>query len=235
MKTTEFLTKLPDYYLNWGTEAVVPESRLFELLLKRVRGMTTQNILQLLNLATSYLEKDEIYLEVGTYQGAMICGALMGHIDKPWNCTKFPEPPKLKGVAVDNFKEFNHGNNEAIFLENIKREGLEKNVYLVNHDFRSFFNQKMFGFSHKIGIYIYDGAHDYNSQIEGLELVLPYLSNNALIVVDDTNEFDCQLANQHFLAQYKNCKKVLDLPTNGNGSPSWWNGIQVFTWSIENE
>jgi len=221
MKTKEFLANLPLEFNNWGTEDVTPKDSRFADLLKRVNGMTTQNILALFNLAVRYLEKDEVYLEVGTYQGAMICGAML---DAP-NLALNP-----KGIAIDNFSEFDQGNNQEQFLANTKTEGLEKNIYLINHDFRHYFNSNMFEYPAKIGVYVYDGAHDYTSQYEGLDLAIPYLAKNALIVVDDTNELGCKLANQHFLENHPECQRVLDFPTRGNGHHTWWNGIQVFTW-----
>jgi len=222
MKTKEFLANLPLEFNNWGTKDVTPKDSQFADLLKRVNGMTTQNILALLNLAVRYLEKDEVYLEVGTYQGAMICGAMLGAPNLPLN---------PKGIAIDNFSEFDHGNNQELFITNANREGLDRNTYLINHDFRHYFNSNMFEYPAKIGVYVYDGAHDYSSQYEGLDLAIPHLADNALIVVDDTNEKDCNLANQHFLINRLECQKVLDFPTIGNGHHTWWNGIQVFTWT----
>jgi hypothetical protein len=183
--------------------------------------MTTQNVLALLNLSVRYLEKDEVYLEVGTYQGAMICGAML---DAP----NLPLSPK--GIAIDNFSEFDRGDNQEAFIRNINREGLGRSAYLINHDFRHYFNSDMFEYPAKIGVYVYDGAHDYNSQYEGLDLAIPHLADDSLIVVDDTNQLECKLANFHFLENHPECQKVLDFPTISNGQSSWWNGIQVFTW-----
>ena len=242
MKTKEFLANLPTEFNNWGTENVTPKDSRFADLLKRVNGMTTQNVLALLNLAVRYLEKNEVYLEVGTYQGAMVCGAMLDAPSLPLN---------PKGIAIDSFSEFDHGNNQELFIENANREGLEKNICLINRDFRHYLNSSMFGFSSlnyfnsnmfespaKIGVYVYDGAHDYTSQCEGLDLAIPHLADEALIIVDDTNEPECKLANQHFLEEHPECirnsdhwfEKVLDFPTIGNGHHTWWNGIQVFRW-----
>ena len=221
MDTKNFLTDLPLEFNNWETEEVTPKDSRFADLLRKVNGMTTQNVLALLNLSVRYLEKDEVYLEVGTYQGAMICSAMLDAPNLPLN---------PKGIAIDNFSEFDQGNNQEKFLANTKTEGLEKNVYLINHDFRHYFNSNMFEYPAKIGVYVYDGAHDYTSQYEGLDLAIPYLADNALIIVDDSNELECRLANHHFLEEHPECKKVLDFPTLGNGHHTWWNGIQVFTW-----
>jgi len=221
MDTKNFLTDLPLEFNNWGTEEVTPKDSRFADLLRKVNGMTTQNVLALLNLSVRYLEKDEVYLEVGTYQGAMICGAMLDAPDLSLN---------PKGIAIDNFSEFDRGDNQEAFLRNIKQEGLERNICLINHDFRHYFNSNMFGYPAKIGVYVYDGAHDYNSQYEGLDLVIPYLADNALIIIDDSNELECRLANLHFLESHPECQKVLDFPTLGNGHHTWWNGIQVFTW-----
>jgi len=221
MDTKNFLADLPLEFNNWGTEEVSPKDSRFADLLRKVNGMTTQNILALLNLSVRYLKKDEIYLEVGTYQGAMICGAMLDAPNLPLN---------PKGIAIDNFSEFDRGNNQELFILNANREGLERNIYLINHDFRRYFNSNMFEYPAKIGVYVYDGAHDYNSQLDGLKLAVPHLADNALIIVDDTNELECKMANQEFLKNHPECQKVLDFPTIGNGHYTWWNGIQAFTW-----
>ena len=221
METKEFLCDLPLEFNNWGTEDVTPKDSRFADLLKKINGMTTQNVLALLNLSVRYLEEDEVYLEVGTYQGAMICGAMLDAPNLPLN---------PKGIAIDNFSEFDHGNNQERFLANIKAEGLGRTAYLINHDFRHYFNSNMLEYPAKIGVYVYDGAHDYESQYEGLDLAIPHFADNALIIVDDTNELDCKIANQDFMAKHPECQKVLDFPTLGNGHHTWWNGIQVFTW-----
>jgi hypothetical protein len=220
MDTKNFLADLPLEFNDWGTEEVTPKNPRFADLLKRVNGMTTQNVLALLNLSVRYLENNEVYLEVGTYQGAMVCGAMLDSPNLPLN---------PKGIAIDNFSEFDRGDNQEAFLRNIKREGLEKNVYLINHNFRHYFNSNIFGYPAKIGVYVYDGAHDYTSQYEGLVLAIPYLADNALIIVDDSNELECRLANEHFLENYPEFQKVLDFSTIGNGHHTWWNGIEVFT------
>jgi len=39
-----------------------------------------------------------------------------------------------------------------------------------------------------------------------------------------------QQPNRDFLATHDECRLVLDLPTPGNGHPSFWNGLQVLAW-----
>jgi hypothetical protein len=74
MEYVKFLRELPSFYEDWAQETVRPRSPRYEQVLQQVRGMTSANVLQLLNLAVAYLEESEVYCEIGSYQGATLIG-----------------------------------------------------------------------------------------------------------------------------------------------------------------
>lgn len=222
MDYQRFIEQLPSLYENWGQVTIRPKSARFQPVLERVQGMTTANVMQLLNFAVDCLEPGELYCEVGCFQGSTLIGALLDH-------------PEQVAYAVDNFSEFDVLNeNLGRLTENLIAFDLDERVIFCSQDFEEFFAD-LWGIEldSKIGLYLYDGAHDYRSQLLGLLLVRPFLADQALIVIDDSNWDAVQQANWDFIAAHPQCRLLLDLPTPQNGDPSFWNGIQVLSWDVE--
>jgi predicted O-methyltransferase YrrM len=219
MNFQNYIKQLPELYKNWGSDDIKPKSLLFQLAIEKVQCMTTPNVMQLLNFGVSLLETEEIYCEVGCFQGATLVGAMLNNFEKV-------------AYAIDNFSEFDaNGENFHKLTENLSGFGLSEQIVFFNKDFQKFFmdfykseNRK------KIGVYFYDGAHDYRSQMLGLLFVKPFLADQAIIIIDDTNLTDAKLANEDFINTHPECKMLLDLPTPCNGHQTFWNGIQILSW-----
>ena len=216
MDHQRFCQTLPTQYLDWGHPTVRPRNPEFARLLGAVPGMTTPNVTQFLNHAVAGLGDGEDYCEVGCFRGATLCGALAGH-------------PTRVGIAVDNFSQFDpHGQNRAALADNLRRLGLTAQVLFLDRDFAdALLDLRRSG--RRVGVYFYDGAHDYRSQLLGLLLVLPLLADHALLVVDDTNDPAPRQATLDFLAARPEARLALDLPTPGNCHPSFWNGLMALT------
>jgi hypothetical protein len=82
----------------------------------------------------------------------------------------------------------------------------------------------------RIGLYFYDGPHDYRSQLIGLLRAEPILADRALIIVDDQNFPAVKQATWDFLAVRKEASLLFELPTPANCHPSFWNGLYVLAW-----
>ncbi len=217
MDLPRFTEGLPGLYEGWGGPNARPRGGQFAPLLARVRGMTTPSVLQLLNWAVACLEEGEVYAEVGCFQGATLIGALLGH-------------PTRLAYAADNFSLFDpHGQNRAALRRNLGAWGVLGQVRFREQDFESFL-LGLRGEGVRVGVYFYDGAHDYRSQLLGLLLVRPLLAQRAVLVVDDTNWPAPRQASWDFLAVERECRLLYDLPTPGNLHPSFWNGLQVLAW-----
>lgn len=219
MDYSRFLAELPAFYNNWGSDAVCPKSDRFQQVLNQIQGMTTPNVMQLLNAAVACLEPDEIYCEVGCFRGTTLIGALLDQGDR-------------MAYAVDNFSEFDRsGEGESKLLHNLETFGLADRVCFCNQDFEEFFyDLAQLPLEDKIGVYLYDGAHDYRSQLMGLLQARPFLADRALIIVDDSNWSAVQQANWDFIATQPQCRLELSLLTPANGYPSFWNGLDVLSW-----
>ncbi|MBD1925183.1 tetratricopeptide repeat protein [Trichocoleus sp. FACHB-90] len=219
MDYQRFIDQLPNLYENWREDSIRPKSERFQQALDQVQGMTTANVMQLLNFAVECMEPDEIYCEVGSYQGSTLIGALLDHSER-------------MAYAVDNFAEFDPaGENLEKLIDNLSKFNLEDQVYFCNQDFEEFLLElREIKPEEKIGVYLYDGAHDYRSQLLGLLLIKPFLAEKALIIVDDSNWGTVRQANWDFMAANPECQLLLDLLTPGDGYYTFWNGIQILSW-----
>lgn len=222
-----FIKQLPSLYHHWGQASVQPKSDRFQAVLQQIEGMTTVNVLQLLNFAVACMEPGEVYCEVGCFQGSTLTGALLNHFDR-------------MAYAIDNFSEFDFGNeNQPKLMQNLAAFGLDEQVLFCDQDFEAFFaDLRALETSDRIGVYLYDGAHDYRSQLMGLLLVKPFLADRALIIVDDSNWDAVQQANWDFIAAHPQCQLLLDLPTPAQSyaemsSCSFWNGLQILSWDVQ--
>lgn len=186
-------------------------------------GMSSIKKLRLLHLAYSCLEQNECYVEIGTYTGKSLISAVAHNV-------------KRATYACDNFSEFNDTSSENILLANLEKYGIKNDVSFFNSDFRKILNERFI--NHPIGLYLYDGAHDFDSQYQAIKLAEHLLSDNALVLVDDWRFDD----DSHSYAKAGTLKAVeestesykllYELPARHNGDHGmWWNGVGVFAFS----
>lgn len=224
MDYKRFLSLLPDLYDNWGENSVRPKSNQFEQILEQVGGMTTANVMQLLNFAVDCMEPDEIYCEIGCFNGANLIAALLEH-------------PSQMGYAVDNFSDFDPaGESFDKLIENLSTFSLEEQVFLCNQDWEEFlFELKTVETENKISVYFANGVHDYRSQILALLLVRPLLADQTLIIIGNSNGSAVKQATWDFIAAHPQSQILLDLPTPEDGHCTFWNGIQILIWDSERD
>jgi predicted O-methyltransferase YrrM len=183
-----------------------------------VAGMLSVKKQQLLRLAFGLLEESEAYLEVGTYHGKSLLSAMLDNPVRPV-------------FACDNFSEFEDNSFETA-QENLRRYGLLERVVFYNCDFRGIFNRDKLPVP--IGLYFYDGAHDFESQHVAIKLVEPFLADEALVLVDDWR-FEPDSGSHAKAATLKAAEEscatwqlLHELPARFNGDRAmWWNGVGV--------
>ena len=221
MEYQRFIEQLPSFYDNWGKESMCPKSNQFESVLKQVKGMTSANVMQLLNFAMKCMEPNEVYCEVGCFQGASLIGAMLGHPDK-------------MAYAVDDFSEFE--SFEYSFkklIENLHNFELDEQVIFCEQDFEQFFFElKESQLSPKFGIYFYDGYPDYRSQLMGLLLVKPFLADCSIIVLNNCKWEAAHQASLDFIATHDQSRLLLDLTTSQDDNFLVENGLQIIAWDV---
>ncbi|MBD2017316.1 tetratricopeptide repeat protein [Microcoleus sp. FACHB-53] len=221
MKYQRFIEQLANFYDNWGKDSVYPKSNQFEPIIKQVKGITSANVMQLLNFAVGCLEAKEVYCEVGCFQGASLIGALLEH-------------PERMAYAVDTFSHFNSLEDSFDkLIENIYNFDLEEQVIFCNQEVEDFFFEfKSSKIEEKIGLYFYNGAQDYRSRLMGLLLVKPFLASQSIIVLSQCHWEACYQASLDFIASHPQSRLVLDFSKDQSNTSIGWNGLQVISWDV---
>jgi predicted O-methyltransferase YrrM len=207
VRTQAFIDALPSLWDEDPALADHPRDRRFRRLLDEIGGMATENKLALLNLAASFLEPGEVYLELGTYLGTSAIAAATG------NTGEF--------IAVDDYSQF--GGPEQRCRENIARCAPGA-VALVSGDAWEF----LASLDRSVGVYFYDAGHTFRDQWRAFECIEAHLSEEALIIIDDASYWPVRRASNSFTRyrpQYE-CVKYFESPFNGE--PRWWNGVAVY-------
>jgi predicted O-methyltransferase YrrM len=207
-----FLAELPRLFEEFP-RSEHPLDRRFEPVVEEVTNLASENVLALLNLAASLLEPDEAYVEVGVFHGASLIAAMTGNDGKRF-------------VGIDRFG-FRDASLEGV-ESNLGRFGLPRPELLVGDAFELVREGALEGT--RIGLWYYDAAHDYDSQVEGLRIAEPHLAPGALVIVDDTDWADVERAMDDYLAEQPRARRILTIEGKSRGQPQWWEGMQVLEW-----
>lgn len=176
-------------------------------------------------LAQELNEQNECYLEIGVFQGMTLLSVAKAN-------------EKLTCFGIDNFSQFDpDGTNKEIIKNRAKINSI-RNFNLIESDFEGAFDKLEYHLNGKrIGLYFVDGPHDYRSQLICLEFIKPYLSENAVIVVDDANYRHVRQANSDFIKanpgytlfyeNYTNHHPHYANKTNTKFKDEWWNGVNI--------
>ncbi len=213
MEAQRFLEGLPELFDDFP-RSEHPRDRRFAPVLEDVENLASENVVALLNHAASCLGPEEAYVEVGVYHGASLIGALMGNEDKRF-------------VAVDRFG-FRDSSLEQVEA-NLERFGVPRPEIIVGDVFELVREGALDGIP--AGVWYYDAAHDYDSQVEGLRVAEPLLVPGALVIVDDTDWERVERAMDDYLAEQPRARRLLTLDGKERGSPQWWEGMQILEWT----
>jgi Methyltransferase domain len=174
----------------------------------RMPRMSTFAIGAMINRAVAQMSADAVFLNIGVWNGFSLLAGMAANEDKA--C-----------IGVDNFSEF--GGPRSQFLQRFERQRGTRHTFR-EMDYRAYFEHE-----HRapIGVYFYDGDHSYEHQLLGLQMAEPYLTDDCIIFVDDTNSQAPRAATYAFLSEHGGYRVLLDGRTCANGHPTWWNGIVV--------
>lgn len=177
-----------------------------------VGGFTSIKIRHLMNNLGA---ASTAYFEVGSHIGATYISA----------CYKNEQELVGGYSACDSFCEFNsEGITKAMFLDNCGK-------YLINHSLREMDCWKIKKlYEHKnTDLYLYDGAHDLESQIRAVTHFAPLLAEEFVMVVDDAG-WPTVMRGTYIGIAKAGLEIVHDrfMWNEVGGDPSqWWNGVMV--------
>lgn len=162
-----------------------------------LEGLSGAGTAQIIGKCVSYIDPDKVYLEVGIYQAANL--VLVASKNKNKMC-----------YGVDNFsQEFQENKNfanlttEQVVQKRIKDFGVENNCKYFKSDFREFLSNRTEVEGKKVEVYFFDGPHELQDQIDGVEMAFPLLSDQAFIFVDDWASENVQEATNVLLGRHK--------------------------------
>lgn len=173
-----------------------------------VPKMSTFAIGALINQGVRQMARGQVFVNVGVWHGFTL---LAGMIDNTGQTC----------IGIDNFSQY--GGPKESFNE---RFGAYKsdNHYFYEMDYADYFSTIH---RESIGFYIYDGIHNYEEQLRGLQTAEPYFSDDCIILVDDTNYADVRQSITDFIAGSPNNYRIFTETTFCNSHPTFWNGITI--------
>ena len=212
-KGESFLRGVPELFDGIPT-AQTPRDARFGEVLEKVPGLARPNNLALLNLAARCVAPGETYVEVGAFRGSSLIGALLDN-------------DGVEFVAIDDFSRSDSSREEL--ERNLTRFGLDGRVTILEGDaFELLPGGALAG--RRVGVYYYDAAHTYEQQLDGLLLAEPYLADDALLIVDDTDWDFVDAAVRDYRAQRPNVASLVRIVGKDKGQPWWWEGVEVMEW-----
>lgn len=187
----------------------------------------TRLIAALQRLAAQFSNDPEAcYLEVGVYQGLTLL-SVAGAV------------PDVACFGIDNFAFFDPEKKNLGLVESRRTALGASNATLVNADYEDALRElpRHTGLR-RVAVYFVDGPHDYRSQLMCLEMALPHLHPEAVIVVDDCNYAHVRQANSDFLVTHPGFKLLfeaytpchpgnMDIGEHARAMQGWWNGVNV--------
>ena len=187
---------------------------LFREVIAKMHCMARARVYAVLNAVVGAMEPGELYVEVGTYQGGSLISALLGN--------------QANAIGVDNFGEFQTTNNLQQTISNLQKFGVADRVEFKDMGFDRFFAQVPEDFS--MQVYYYDGAHDYDTQLAGMEAGWKYLRSGSIILVDDYFYPEVSRAINQFVSNHIGNIKFQFVMLSPDGlDETWWNGVVVMT------
>jgi protein O-GlcNAc transferase len=190
-----------------------PRDPRFAELLEAVPGLARPNNLALLNLAASLLGPGESYVEIGSLRGTSLIAALLaGEGDF---------------VAIDSFAH--EGSSPEQLEKNLARFGLAGRAAVFEGDAFELLPAGVLA-GRRVGVYYYDAFHSYEAQLDGLRLAEPYLADEALLIVDDSDWEEVAGATRDYLGGRPNAELLFEIHGNDHGFPDWWEGMHVLAW-----
>lgn len=201
----------------------------FESIHKDLSGFSGTKLvstLQSLTKLASEESSNNIYLEVGVFQGLTLTSVASYN-------------PEVDCFGIDNFSQFDKdGNNQALVKDRFDKF-TEGNANLINMDFEdALLNLKSHIGDRKVAVYFIDGPHDYRSQYLCLDYIKPHLSENAVILIDDSNyahvrraNHDWLRANQDFTLIFEEYTRIhpqhMDKKEEAEVRNGWWDGVNI--------
>ena len=180
--------------------------------LLEIESMSTYAMGHLVNQICKNLSSSQLYVNIGCWKGFSL---IAGMIDT-----------SCEVIGVDDFSQF--GGPREEFFNNFNKHRKENIHEFYEDDYKVFFKnfEKK---NKKIDFYFYDGEHSYENQYENLEIANEFLSDGAIIMIDDINFTEVENGSKDFVKKYSSKYEIVkEIKTyNNHCHPSFWNGVMI--------
>ncbi len=215
MDITAFERGLDDLFLGDPRDGRPVDPRM-EDMAARVVGYTTPAELAVLRAAINNLPEGEAYLEVGTFKGRSVCGALVDGTDRTV-------------VAVENFQEFGMAGEEAraeLMTNLAEHTGGAPGFRLLEGDcFVELQNPSAVG--EPVGVYFYDGAHTWLAHYLAMGVAEHLLADEAIVLIDDASWPVVRRATMAYTRRHRGWRVVRAFDAESDHDERWANGLLV--------
>lgn len=161
----------------------------------------------------------ETYLEVGIFQATNLLQVAENNPNTAcWGVDNFSE-------SFEESKLYPNLTTQELVTKRIADAGL-KNCSILKEDFREFF--ATYSSMPPVDIYLYDGPHRYQDQVDGVELALPFLNDKAFVFVDDFASENVQSAAKFLREKYQELTLIKILTGQVNLRENFNQGQVVF-------
>lgn len=231
MRTKDFFPKVLHDFIYWNTPHARPidDQRYMDILMSMGEEaiMTTPGVMHILNRACGCMIGGEKYLEIGTYRGSTLLGALLDN--------------DVSAVVIDDRSEPLHadGRNDSVeWARYMRTFGMLDRITLYEDRYQEIVPQ-LYETDIKVGVAFLDGFNaDARETLSMIKLVEPVLSDTAVIIIDDFNMAkQHQGAYQYVRENHEVASLILQAPTPGRQHmhPSLWNGIGIIAFERNTE
>lgn len=202
----------------------------FKEYLTKVRPMTGAGVVELLNRCVRLIDSDKCYFEVGTHRGSTLLGAALGNT--------------VQCIGIDDFSGHNSPHEISPFssTEEGLKDGISRlssgNVKYYKTNYQDYFLNREDVDGRKIEVYFYDGDHSAEHQYLGVRQALPLLSDEALVIIDDSANNDSQAVHAAVDALLKDnlglTFVVEFIPPKPNDYDGMWCGVIILKFDRKN-
>ncbi len=213
MDATRFAGTLDGLFVGDPRDGRPVDERMAEVA-ESVTGYTTPAELAVLQAAVKALPPGEAYLEVGTFKGRSVCGALIDGSERTV-------------VAVENFQEFGMAGQEARaeLMTNLAdhTKGVPGFRLLEGDCFRVLQDRGVVG--EPVGVYFYDGAHTWLAHYLALGVAEHLLADEAVVLVDDATWPVVRKATMAYARRHRGWGVLRAFDAETDHDERWANGL----------
>lgn len=177
---------------------------------------------EILRLALDCLQDEEVYCELGCYQGDNLVKVLQ-------DC------PEVMAYAVDDYADFDvFDKSPEIFIENLEKSNLQDQVFFCQQSNEEFFTAlKEVESTDKIGVLNLTNPQNSDNLLRDLLKSQLHLADQAVIIIGNINWQEIANTTQELIQTCSNFRLLLELSSNYYGHLDYGNGLQILIWSTK--